>query len=92
LFYFNSLFLLIYDSDSKESIIVSRYVSSIKKKPSLQAVINRAKKHPYQTSMPSSDEPTSQDVSTITRSSLNNKRMTELVYKSFYLYISEETF
>ncbi|XP_022174529.1 sodium channel modifier 1-like isoform X2 [Myzus persicae] len=37
------------DSDnSKESSIVSRYVSSIKKKPSLQDVISRARKHPYQ--------------------------------------------
>jgi len=51
----------------------------MKKKPSLQGVINRAKKHPYQRSMPSSDGPTSQDVSTVTQSSPNNKRITELV-------------
>lgn len=79
MYYFSSLFLLIYDSDSKESTIVSRYVSSMKKKPSLQGVINRAKKHPYQRSMPSSDRPTSKGVSTTTQSSPNNKGITELV-------------
>jgi hypothetical protein len=31
----------------QESAIVSRYISSMKKKPSLQQVINRAKQHSY---------------------------------------------
>lgn len=66
------LYLIILpDSDSKESTIVSRYISSMKKKPSLQGVINRAKKHPYQRS--ASDALLTQDVSAITQSSLCNK-------------------
>lgn len=57
---------------------MSRYVSSIKKKPSLQGIIDRAKKHPYQRPVSSFDKPVSQDVSAITQSSSSNK-VTELV-------------
>ncbi|XP_050436578.1 sodium channel modifier 1-like isoform X2 [Adelges cooleyi] len=35
-------------ASSVESAIVSRYVASMTKKPSLKSVLNRAKKHPYQ--------------------------------------------
>ncbi|CAI6361964.1 unnamed protein product [Macrosiphum euphorbiae] len=52
------------DSDnSKESSIVSRYVSSMKKKPSLQDVINRARKHPYQRPVSNSHTPVSKNTS-----------------------------
>lgn len=61
------------DLDSKESTIVSRYISSMKKKPLLQGAINRAKKHPYQRSTSNSDTLMTQDVSAITQSSLYNK-------------------
>lgn len=44
------LFLLL--DMSQESAIVSRYISSMKKKPSLQQVINRAKQHPYKPLIP----------------------------------------
>jgi len=60
-------------NDSMESTIVSRYVSSMKKKPSLQGVINRAKKHPYQRSACSYDKPVPQEVSAIVQSSSSNK-------------------
>ncbi|CAH1738313.1 sodium channel modifier 1-like isoform X1 [Aphis gossypii] len=57
------------DSDnSKESSIVSRYVSSMKKKPSLQDVINRAKQHPYQRLVSNSDSTISKNTKSITQS------------------------
>lgn len=56
-----------------ESTIVSRYVSSMKKKPSLQDVIYRSRKHPYQRSISNSDVSVSQDISSSAHSSRNNK-------------------
>ncbi|XP_060851107.1 sodium channel modifier 1-like isoform X1 [Rhopalosiphum padi] len=56
------------DSDTKESSIVSRYVSSMKKKPSLQNVINRAKKHPYQRLVSTADTLVSKNALTISQS------------------------
>ncbi|VVC39303.1 Sodium channel modifier 1, zinc-finger,Sodium channel modifier 1, acidic C-terminal domain [Cinara cedri] len=70
--------LEITDNDTeecKESTIVSRYVASIKKKPSLQSVINRTKKHSYQQSVSTLDPLTYQDVSVIEQSSSKNKVM-----------------
>lgn len=52
-------FLLEVLNSSIESTIVSRYVSSMKKKPSLQKAINRAKQHPYQKVVSNSDASTS---------------------------------
>ncbi|XP_016658595.1 sodium channel modifier 1 isoform X1 [Acyrthosiphon pisum] len=57
------------DSDNfKESSIVSRYVSSMKKKPSLQDVINRARKIPYQRPVCNSHTPVSKNTSDIIQS------------------------
>lgn len=69
----NYLLLLVNNLDSEESTIVSRYVSSMKKKPSLQGVMNRAKNHPYQRSVSSSDNSMSQDISSVPHSSSDNK-------------------
>lgn len=63
------IFFFFLDSDnSKESSIVSRYVSSMKKKPSLQDVINRAKQHPYQRLVSNSDSTISKNTKSITQS------------------------
>jgi len=59
----NYLFLFLDSNNSKESSIVSRYVSSMKKKPSLQNVINRARKHPYQRLVSNSHTPVSKNTS-----------------------------
>lgn len=61
-------YFLLYLDCSKESSIVSRYVSSMKKKPSLQYFINRAKSHPYQQSVSDSDKLMPKYASTITQS------------------------
>jgi len=61
------------DDDSKESTIVSRYVSSMKKNPSIQGAIYRAKNHPYQRPNYNLDPSTSHDTSVITNSSFHNK-------------------
>lgn len=72
----NYLFLFLDSVNSKESSIVSRYVSSMKKKPSLQDVINRARKHPYQQQVSYSHTPVSKNTSDIiqsTQTSSNKK-------------------
>jgi len=65
---FIPIIIIFLDSDTKESSIVSRYVSSMKKKPSLQNVINRAKKHPYQRLVSTADTPVSKNALTISQS------------------------
>lgn len=45
----------------------------MKKKPSLQGAINRAKRHPYQQSVSTSDVLTSQDVPVTVQSSSNKE-------------------
>lgn len=64
----NYLFLFLDSVNSKESSIVSNYVSSMKKKPSLQDVINRARKHPYQQQVSNSHTSVSKNTSYITQS------------------------
>lgn len=60
----------IFKDESKESAIVSRYVSSMKKKPSLQKIINNKKKYPYQPSTSTYNISVPQDdASTSTQSS-----------------------
>jgi len=78
IYYKNKLFKICINSDYKESTIVSRYVSSMKKNPSIQGAIYRAKNHPYQRPNYNLDPSTSHDTSVITNSSCNNK-VTELV-------------
>lgn len=69
-----SLFLSALGPDMPlESTIVSRYVSSMKKKPSLQGIINHARKHPYKQSVSSSDVSIPKSVSAITHHSSAKK-------------------
>lgn len=60
----------------------------MKKKPSLQEVIKRAKKYHYQQSVSTLDSLTSQDVSITTQSStMSSNKVIELVQKIFlFLY------
>lgn len=58
----------------------------MKKKPSLQQVINRAKQHPYKSSVSYSNTSISQNIP-VTNQASTSKKKNELVSKKVYLYI-----
>lgn len=70
-----------------ESTIVSRYISSMKKKPSLQGVINRVKKHPYERPVSSSDVSMPKNVSAVTQHSSAKKETESVQKKNMYFFL-----